>query len=170
MAILIHKIKEVSILSQIRIFEPRFNDDELYQEFLNFFETYGLLPLFTNEHRAGSITVTYVDARSVVLRGGDKDRMLNSPKEAERKKAKFYQSKGDGADRKTLLKFADYLQLYNDNQMYEDDLFFIIYESKTFRQMIERIKKLMRYIDHQMKKEHEFNMWNVVWYDHFNNS
>ena len=157
-------------MSQIRIFEPRFNDDELFQEFLNFFETYGLLPLFTNEHRAGSIKVGYSRARSVVLRAGDKDEMLKSPNEKVRQKAKFYQPKEPGKDRATLLKFAEYLKLYNDNQMYEDDLFNIIYESKDFRQMIIRIKKMMDYIDHQISNDYKYNMWNIVWYGHLENS
>ena len=170
MAILIHKIKEVGILSQIRIFEPEFNDDELFQEFLNFFETYGLLSLFTNEHRAGSIKVKYVDARSVVLRAGNKDEMLKSPNENVRKKAKFYQPKVPGKDRATLLKFAEYLKLYNDNQMFEDDLFYIIYESKDFRSMIERIKRMMNYIDHKISNDYKYNMWNIVWYGHLENS
>ena len=158
------------MLSQIRIFDPKFNDDELYQEFLNFFETYGLLPLFTNEHRAGSITVTYVDARSVVLRAGDKDEILKSPNEKVRQKAKFYQPKEHGKDRATLLKFAEYLKLYNKNQMFEDDLFYIIYESKDFRQMIRRIKQMMNYIDHKISNDYKYNMWNIVWYGHLENS
>src|SRR5699024_3175520 len=90
---------------KFQIFEPRYNNDELDQEFHNFFHKYNLTSLFTNEHRAGSITVTYVDARAVINPGGS------------------YQE--------TFKKFADLLTIGNDNKSYEETLIKIIYEAKS---------------------------------------
>lgn len=123
---------------KFQIFEPRYNNDELDQEFHNFFHKYNLTPLFTNEHRAGSITVTYVDARSVINPGG--------------------------SYHETLKEFADLLTIGNDNKSYEEALFKIIYEARSFQGLMKTIRKLMDYIK-SLDPEHMFNMWNIVFYN-----
>ena len=123
---------------RFHIFEPRFNNEELEEEFNNFFHKYNLTPLFTNEHRAGSITVTYVDAKSVVNQGG--------------------------SYHETLKEFADILSIANDNKSYEEALFKIIYEARSFQALMRTIRKLMKYIE-TIDDNHLFNLWNIVFYN-----
>ena len=125
-------------MDKFQIFEPKYNDEELDDEFHNFFYKYNLTPLFTNEHRAGTITVAWIDARSVVKPGG--------------------------SYHETLKQFADFLTMGNDNKAYEEALFKIIYESRTFQQLMKKIRKLMDYIK-TIKPEHLFNLWNIVFYN-----
>lgn len=125
-------------MQKLQIFEPLFNNDELDQEFQTFFYKNGLTSLFTNEHRAGTISVTYIDAKSVVNKGGS------------------YQ--------KTLKKFADYLVLAQDNKSYEEAIFEVIYKARTFQKLINNIRKVMAFIDSQIDSEHLFNTWNIVFY------
>lgn len=128
----------ITLYEKFQIFEPRFNDEELEEEFNNFFHRYNLNSLFTNEHRAGSISVTYVDAKSVINTGG--------------------------SYHETLKQFADYLTLGNDNQSYEEALFKLIFESRSFQMLMMKIKKLMDFIN-TIKPEHLFNLWNIVFYN-----
>lgn len=123
---------------KFQLFEPRYNDDELDEEFHNFFYKYNLTSLFTNDHRAGSISVTYVDAKSVVNTGG--------------------------SYHETLKEFADLLAIGNDNKSYEEALFKIIYEARSFQGMMRTIRKLMDYIK-TIDPEHLFNLWNIVFYN-----
>lgn len=122
---------------RFQIFEPRFNNDELEDEFHSFFNRYNLNALFTNEHRAGSITVTYVDAKSVVNPGG--------------------------SYHETLKDFADLLTIANDNKSYEEALFKIIYKARTFQGLMRNVKKV---IAHALTIEpHRLsNFWNIVFY------
>ena len=119
------------------IFEYRFNNEELEQEFNDFFHSNNLHSLFTNEHMAGSITVTYVDAKSVLNECGS------------------YQ--------KTLKDFAELLTLANDNKSYEEAMFRIIYEAKSFQGFMRKIKELINFIK-TIDEEHKHNIWNIVWY------
>lgn len=128
----------IHLEEKFQLFEPRFNDDELEQEFNNFFIRYNLTALFTNEHRAGSITVAWVDARSVVNPAGS-----------------YHQ---------TLKEFADVLSIGNDNKAYEEALFKIIYEARTFQGFMRTIRKLMDYIK-TIDDNHLFNLWNIVFYN-----
>ena len=123
---------------KFQIFEPRFNDEELETEFNNFFHKYNLTALFTNEHRSGSITVTYVDARSVINTGGS------------------YHN--------TLKEFADLLTIGNDNKSYEEALFKIIYESRSFQSFMKKIKDLLEYAK-SIDTENLNNLWNIVFYN-----
>lgn len=123
---------------KFQLFEPRFNDEELENEFHNFFYKYNLTSLFTNEHRAGSISVTYVDARSVINTGG--------------------------SYHETLKEFSDILTIGNDNKSYEEALFKIIYEARSFQGLMKTIRKLMDYIK-TMDPDHMFNLWNIVFYN-----
>lgn len=123
---------------KFHLFEYRFNNDELETEFNNFFHRYNLTPLFTNEHRAGNVTVSYVDARSVINPSGSYHR--------------------------TLKDFADLLSIGNDNKSYEEALFKIIYEARSFQAMMNTIKKLMDYI-RSLDPDHMFNLWNIVFYN-----
>lgn len=119
------------------LFEYRFNNEELEQEFNDFFHSNNLNPLFTNEHMAGSITVTYIDAKSVLNDGGSYN--------------------------KTLKEFAELLTLANDNKSYEEAMFRIIYEARSFQGLMRKIKELVEFIK-TVDERYKHNTWNIVWY------
>lgn len=125
-------------MDKFQIFEPKFYDDELENEFNEFFYKYNLTSLFTNEHRAGAITVSYVDARSVI--------------------------NTSGSYHKTLKEFGDILSLANDNKSLEEALFKIIHEARSFQSFMRKIRKLMDYIK-TVDPDHLFNLWNIVFYN-----
>src|SRR5699024_3735141 len=126
------------MVEKFQIFEPKYNDDELDNEFNNFFYKYNLTSLFTNEHRAGSITVTYVDAKSVINTGG--------------------------SYHETLKEFSDFISIASDNKSYEEALFKLIYDSRSFQALIKNIRKYMDFIKQKIDSDHMSNMWNIVWY------
>ena len=120
------------------LFEYRFNNEELENEFNDFFHANNLNPLFTSEHMAGSITVTYIDAKSVLNDGG--------------------------AYNKVLKDFSELLTLANDNKSYEEAMFKIIYEARSFQSLMRKLKQLIDYIKNiEDSKKH--NTWNIVWYN-----
>ena len=123
---------------KFQIFEPRFNNEELEKEFNEFFYKYNLTSLFTNEHRAGSISLTYVDARSVINTGG--------------------------SYHETLKEFADLLTIGNDNKSYEEALFKIIYEARSFQSFMKKIRDLLNYAK-TVDSEDLNNLWNIVFYN-----
>src|SRR5699024_4117960 len=123
---------------KFQIFEPRFNDEEIESEVNNFFQKYKLTPLFTNEHKTGSINITYVDERSVI--------------------------NTTGSNHKTLKEYSNLLTIANDNKSYEESLFKIIYEERSFQGLMKTIKKLMDNIK-TIDPSHMFNLWNIVWYN-----
>lgn len=129
-----NKMKQV-----IQVFDYKFIDDELEDNFNDFFTNFDLLALFTNEHRTGKISVSYVEARSVINPGG--------------------------AYNKVLKDFHDKLSYAQGNKKYEQAIFQIIYGAKSFTTVMNRIKKLNRFIDNEINIEHSYNTWNIVFYD-----
>lgn len=125
-------------MQKFQIFDPRYNDDELDNEFHNFFYKYNLTSLFTNEHRASGITVTYVDAKSVINEGGS------------------YHN--------TLKEFADLLSIGNDNKAYEESLFKLIYEARTFQSLMKKIRDVLNFTN-TINPENLHNLWNIVFYN-----
>jgi len=123
---------------RFNVFETRFNDDELENEFHSFFYKNNLTALFTNEHRASGITVTYIDAKSVVNKGG--------------------------SYHKQLKKFSNILSMANDNKSYEEAIFRILYNSRTFQGFMSNIRKVSDYIK-TIDPAFKFNTWNIVWYN-----
>ena len=124
-------------MQKFQIFDSKVVDEEIENEFHAFFYNFNLTSLFTNEHRAGSISVSYVDMKSVLNEGGK--------------------------NRKTLLEFADILSMANDNKTYEESIFKLIHDSRSFQGLMNNIKKYLNFIK-QIDPEHMFNMWNIVWY------
>ena len=123
---------------EIHIFNVNTVNEEVEQEFHEFFYKYNLLPLFTNEHRASPITVTDSDARSVI--------------------------KPSNSYHKVLIEFSDLMNMASDNKMYESALFKIIYNANTFQGMMNQIKRLIKFIANEIDNKHLFNTWNIVWY------
>ena len=123
---------------EIHIFNVNTVNEEVEQEFHEFFYKYNLLPLFTNEHRASPITVTDSDARSVI--------------------------KPSNSYHKVLIEFSDLMNMANDNKMYESALFKIIYNANSFQGMMNQIKRLITFIHNDIDNSHLHNTWNIVWY------
>ena len=123
---------------RFQIFNYRFHNEELEQEFNDFFNMYNLTPLFTNEHRTSGITISYIDAKSVVNTTG-----------------KYH---------KVLKEFADYLNMATYNKMYESAVFKMIYQANSFQGLMGIIQRVMEYIKTGIMDELLFNMWNIVWY------
>ena len=123
---------------KFQIFEPRFNNEELENEFHNFFHKYNLNSLFTNEHRTSSISVTYVDARSVI--------------------------NTDGSYHETLKELADFISMANDNKSYEEAMFRLIDKPRSFQGFINYARKTLEFIKSQIEEEDMENFWNIVWY------
>lgn len=126
------------MFEHFQVFDEIYNDQELSNEFHKFFYTNNLLSLFTNEHRAGTIRVTYVDARSVVNPGGQYHQLL--------------------------LDFSDILAIGSDNKMLEEATFKILYEARTFQRMMNIIRTLVNYY-RTIDPEDIDNFWNIVFYN-----
>ena len=120
------------------IFSYKFNDEELEQNFNDFFNIYNLTPIFTNEHRASPISVSYIDAKSVVNTTGKYHNVLKN--------------------------FSDYVNSAMDNKMYESALFKMIYQANSFQGLINIVTKIMKHIQNDIDNKHLFNTWNIVWY------
>ena len=150
-------------MQELLIFDFQFNDEELEQEFHAFFNNNNLLPLFTNEHRAPGIKVSYLDAKSVV---NVKKDMRETYYDKRRKKTYTRNRRvNEGASARPLKNFADLISMANDNKMYESAMFRVLYNSTNFKAFMAQVRKISAYIEGQIKDEHKFNTWNIVWYN-----
>ena len=123
---------------KLDVFDLISSNEEINNEFNDFFYKNNLLALFTNEHRSTPIRVNDSEARAVINQ--------------------------DGAYHKPLKNFASYLSMANDNKSYEEAIFRILYNSRTMQGMMNNIKKHMEYID-SIIEDRKFNTWNIVWYN-----
>ena len=123
-------------MSDFTIFDYVFNDEELEEEFENYFVRNDLQSLFTNEHRSSPIRVSWTEARGLV----------------------------NGTYSKDLLQMQEILAIGIDNKMYESAVFRIIYNSRSMQGLVNRIRKINSYYLNDINEEHEFNTWNIVWY------
>lgn len=123
---------------KLTIFEYRFNDDELERDFNDVFYQLNLLPLFTHEHRSTPIKVGYNDARGAV--------------------------NAHGSWRKDLKELSDVISWSQDNQSFDEVMLKLIHTPKDFNGMMRKIRKMLDFIKNQIKDDHIYNMWNIVWY------
>lgn len=123
---------------RFQIFNYRFHNEELEEQFNDFFNMYNLTPMFTNEHRASGITISYIDAKSVVNVTGKYHNVLKN--------------------------FSDYVNTAMDNKMYESALFKAIYQANSFQGLMGIIQRIMKHVQNNIDNKHLFNMWNIVWY------
>lgn len=149
------------------MFDYQFNNEQLEEEFEGFLHKYGLDPLFTNEHRAGQIRVTYAEARSVM---NVREDVKRTGKGAFNKKGEQqYWKREEGRNAQILKEFANnnmmYLAHAQNNKSYEEAVFKIIYDSRSLQGLINKIRSLMKYMDGQINDEHRYNQWNIVWYN-----
>ena len=124
-------------MSEFTIFEYVFNDEELEEEFENYFIRNDLLSLFTNEHDSTKIRVSWTEARGLI----------------------------NGTYVKDLMQMKEILTIGTDNKMYENAVFRIIYNSRSMQGMVNRIRRINSYYLNVIDEEHEFNTWNIVWYN-----
>ena len=127
------------VQKQLTIFDVKSMDEERTKEFYNFFSRYNLMPLFTNEHLAGTISVSDLELRALTNEGG-------------------------AYNKRDFKKLADYLAMANDNKTYEEAVFSIINNVKGFQGLVNNIKKLVKFIESEIQAEHSHNMWNIVTY------
>lgn len=128
----------IKVIQAIQVFDVVSINEDLEKEFYKFFHSNNLDSLFTNEHRSTPIKVTDNDLRAVVNDGG--------------------------AYHEPLKEFASYLSMANDNKSYEEAVFRILYNARSFQGLMNNIKKHMKYID-EIIEDRKFNSWNIVWYD-----
>lgn len=126
------------MVQKFTVFNTLTRDEELDNEFHNFFYKNNLTALFTNEHRSSPIRVTDSDARAVV----------NS----------------HGAYYDILKIFSDILSTATHNKKYEEAVFKIIYTASTFQKMMNIIKKIILEFKTTLEK-HLYNFWNIVFYN-----
>lgn len=122
---------------KFQLFNEKYNNEELSNEFHAFFYRYNLTRLFSDAYLSSDISVRYVDAKSVVNDGG--------------------------SYHKALLEFSELITLGNDNKSYDEAMFKIINESRSFQSMMNKIKELNSYIK-TIDERFKFNTWNIVWY------
>ena len=125
------------MIEHFQVFDFITMNEKLINDFHKFFYSNNLLVLFTNEHRAGTITVRDTDARSVVNNG------------------KYHRD---------LLEFSDILAIGSDNKMLEEATFKILYEARTFQRMMNIIRDLINYY-RTIDPEDIDNFWNIVFYN-----
>lgn len=114
------------------------NDPELAEEFTKFFYVKNLSPLFTNEHKAASIKVSWVDAKSVVGEGKKANRLLQT--------------------------LSNLLSVGQDNKKYEEAVFKILHQSRTFPGFIKNVEQHIEYM-YSILPNYVHNSWNIVFYD-----
>ena len=154
---------------KFQVFNFNFNDEELEEEFHKFFNKYNLNAMFSLEHESPEITVSDTEARSVTnVARTYTERYLNKNYDPEKNRQKQYYTRTrhvkEGANAKYLKDFADYLNMASDNKMYDLSTFKLIYKAKTLTQLVTIIKKVMKYIDHDIQDKHSFNTWNILYY------
>ena len=129
-------------MAEFTIFDYKFNDEELEKEFEEFFITNNMLPMFTNEHRSTPITVSYVEARSVI---------------------------NGGAYAKKLQSIVDDIHSSTNNKKYEEEMFMMLYSSNSLSGMANNTEKIANYIDYirtdDIEGKREKNKWNIVFYN-----
>ena len=101
-----------------------------------------MLPMFTNEHRSTPISVSYVEARSVI---------------------------NGGAYAKKLQSIVDDIHSSTNNKKYEEEMFMMLYSSNSLSGMANNTEKIANYIDYirtdDIEGKREKNKWNIVFYN-----
>lgn len=120
-------------------FHKNYDNEEMEQEFYNFFSKYGLSRLFVNEDKLTQIYVSDSDVRSVV--------------------------NTSGTYHKSLVDMGELLLMSDDNKMYEEAVTRVIYNAGSFTALMKKIRQITEYFIAGVIKEHEFNFWNIVWYN-----
>ena len=119
-------------------FDFNFTDDQLVEQFQDFLNSNNLDPLFTDAYRTGNITVPWSMVRSAVNPGG--------------------------AYNRDLTKLGDYITWDSNNKAYEMAMFKIIYNARTMKNFMQRVRAVNRLIETEIQMDHQFNRWNIVFY------
>lgn len=126
------------MFNDYQVFDVISTNTELEKQFYKTLKNFNIDSLFTNEHRSTPIKVTDNDLRAVVNE--------------------------KGAYHDILKEFSSYLSMANDNKSYEEAVFRILYNARSFQGLMNNIKKHMKYID-SIIEDRKFNTWNIVWYN-----
>ena len=111
---------------EIPLFNMISTNEQRINDFYAFFYRYGLDPIFTDAYRTDHISVTDNDIGSVINEGG--------------------------AYHKPLKELAQLLSMASDNDSYQEAMFRIIDEPKSFQTMMNYIKQFIEYIKHEIKE------------------
>lgn len=147
------------------VFDYQFDNPEIENAFEEFIEYNGLSPLFTDEHRANPIKVGLTHARSVVNIAEEYEYHYTD-KRNNKQYTRIRQRK-EGASRKPLLEMADILLTATDNQQYKDIMFFFIDKPTDFNGFMAMLKNALAYINGKIDDKHQYNKWNIVWYNRY---
>ena len=147
------------------VFDFQFNDEKLEQEFYDFFTRNNLDALFTDEHKAPGIKVSELDAKSVVNVEGTYQYDYYDSRPGREKWYTRTRKRKEGANAQPLKEFADILSIENNEKKRRSAIFRILYNSPNFKAFMSRIKKITDYVINGIDPEHEFNTWNIVWYN-----
>lgn len=125
------------------VFNHNTTDDELIEKFEDKIQRLELEPLFTDEHKSTSISVSWAMLKSVV---------------------------NGGSAYQTLSQFSDHINASKtdkskDNQMYASTMLRTLNTPVNFDGLIKNIKKVNEYLSHKVIDEHKHNKWNIVWYN-----
>lgn len=124
---------------KIQVFDYNFNDEDLENDFNDYMASDDMIALFTEEHLIPTISVSYIEAKSIVNE--------------------------HGAYRKIFDDFKDYLNNQIDNKAYNEAILRVIYNPKSIQALTNNMKKVMRFKKTEVLPEHEFNFWNIVYYN-----
>lgn len=124
---------------QINIFNVRTMDEEIEKEFYDFFPKWNLMRLFADENKTGQIVVSDADIRATI-----------NP---------------HGAYHQDFKELSDHLAMADDNNKYQLAVFKMIEGAKSLKKVVNNIREVNKLIKHDIRNEHLFNTWNIVFYD-----
>lgn len=122
---------------KIQLFNVLTVDDQRENDFYAFFYKYGLMPLFTDEHRTTNITVTDNDVRSVINTGG--------------------------AYHKPLKELAQLLTIQNEKDMFQEAMLKLIDTSTSFQKFMNNVKKVINHLK-SVTIDNKTRIWAIVFY------
>ena len=120
------------------VFNHNTSDEDLIEDFEKTMKKLELEPLFTDEHKSTSITVSWAMLKNLV---------------------------NGGSSYQTLKTFSDYIKTSDDNKMYASVMLRTLNMPANFENLIKNVKKVNEYISHGILDKHMHNKWNIVWYN-----
>lgn len=120
------------------VFNHNTTDEELIEKFEDTIQRLDIEPLFTDEHRSTSISVSWAMLKNLV---------------------------NGGSSYQVLKNFSDFIHTSDDNKMYASVMLRTLHQPNNFENLIKNIKEVNHYISHNIDEQHQHNKWNIVWYN-----
>lgn len=120
------------------VFNHNTTDEELIEKFEDTIQRLDIEPLFTDEYRSTSISVSWAMLKNLV---------------------------NGGSSYQVLKNFSDFIHTSDDNKMYASVMLRTLYQPSNFENLIKNIKEVNQYISHNIDDKHLDNKWNIVWYN-----